>query len=105
MCSSMITAESFTFVFDKTGFYGCYVQSMPFWKFWNRSKVYTILSEQTHTDPDAIEAYIDIHIPVLMTRDYEQALQIQKLVAEYGCEIEIKEMQFSVKNELSEVTI
>ena len=90
--------EPFTFIHDKTGFYGCYVQSMPFWKFWNRSKVYTILSEQTHTDPDVIEACIDAHLPILMTWDYEQAQKLQKLVAEYGCELEIKEMQFALKN-------
>ena len=83
------------YILEETGFYGAYVRKMPFWKFWNRNKVIKAIAEFTHKTSDDIRLTIDMKIPVLMTKDYEQAEKLKNELIDLGCELEILEIKFS----------
>ena len=94
---SINSDSSLEVVIEKTGIYGVYVESIPFWAFWNRTKSVVLLAELTEHDREHIYSCISLHYPVLITKDLEQAEQIKNKLQEFDCCLEIKELRFTLR--------
>lgn len=83
-----------SYIIEKSGFYGVYVTSMPFWTFWNYNKALRLLAENSHKTVNDVATQIELKIPVFSTWDYEQAVALKKKLAAVNCDLAIREMQF-----------
>jgi hypothetical protein len=79
---------------EKTGFYGVYVKSMPFWTFWNYDKAVNAIAKSTQESVKSVRGAIESGMPVLMTWDYQQADQLKQKLQTFNAVLEVREIAF-----------
>ncbi len=85
----LIATSSYTFHEEETGPCMIQVKSMPFWTFWNRSKIINAIAEKTQFDSETVRMMIKDHLAFYVWEGYEEAEKFKIELEQLNCDVEI----------------
>lgn len=83
----LLTCSGLSAAAQEDYLYGILVTEMPFFTFWNRSKVVDALCSYSKMDKKSVKSSIEKNETILISCSEQKAQQLKKMLNDFNCEI------------------